>query len=199
MYSFNKIIAAFAIILSLFSCKNESKDVSPETVKENLQKKVEAQTPEMKKQINSVMTKAMVTPELKTFTSALVSAGLTDLLSTDEGPFTLIAPNNEAFDQLNKTDLNALLDPQNKGRLTLLLKNHIVKGNVDSAKMVQNIKSGNGSYSLETLSGTKLIATMKGTDIVIKDSKGREAVLGKSDITGSNGVVHVLDTILGSY
>ena len=197
MYSFNKIIAAFAIILSLFSCKNESKDVSPETVKENLQKKVEAQTPEMKKQINSVMTKAMVTPELKTFTSALVSAGLTDLLSTDEGPFTLIAPNNEAFDQLNKTDLNALLDPQNKGRLTLLLKNHIVKGNVDSAKMVQNIKSGNGSYSLETLSGTKLIATMKGTDIVIKDSKGREAVLGK--ITGSNGVVHVLDTILGSY
>jgi len=136
---------------------------------------------------------------LKTFSSAIVSAGLTEVLSNEEGPFTLLAPSNDAFSAIDQSDFNRLLDPNNKGKLTQMLKNHIVKGDIDSATLVQNIKSGNGNYTLETLSGAKLIASMKGADIVIKDSNGTEAVLGKSDIKGSNGVVHVLDTILGSY
>lgn len=199
MFSVNKLLALLAITLVLFSCKNESNDSSSSSEEKKVEKKAVVQTPEMKKQINSVMTKAMVTPELKTFSSAIVSAGLTEVLSNEEGPFTLLAPSNDAFSAIDQSDFNRLLDPNNKGKLTQMLKNHIVKGDIDSATLVQNIKSGNGNYTLETLSGAKLIASMKGADIVIKDSNGTEAVLGKSDIKGSNGVVHVLDTILGSY
>lgn len=196
MKSIYRIFFLFALTLALFSCKNDTK----ETVQEGevipvVEKKVLTQ--EEKNQVNSVLTKAMVTPEIKTFVSMLVSAGLTDMLIKEKGPFTIIAPSNDAFIALDKTKMNFLLNPVNKEAVTTLLKGHLISGNLDSATLVQNIKSANGSYKIISLSGSTYNATREGTDIVLTDAQGVKAVVGKSDIIGSNGILHVLNAVLG--
>lgn len=196
MKSIYRIFFLFGLTLALFSCKNDKK----ETVQENgaipvVEKKV--LTPAEVNQVNSVLTKAMMTPEIKNFVSMLVSAGLTDMLLKEKGPFTIIAPTNEAFKALDKTKMNFLLNPVNKEAVTAILKGHIIPGSMDSTTLVQNINSANGSYKVTSLSGITYDATREGTDIVLTDAQGVKAIVGKSDIIGSNGILHLLDAVLG--
>lgn len=189
------LICLFGILLVIAGCKNEGKENSSEP---ELKQKTE-KTPltiEENKQVNSVLTKAMVTPELKTFVSMVITAEQSDMLSKSEGPYTVLAPSMKAFKSLDETRMKFLLNPVNKEVLVTLIKSHIITGTLDSATLVQNIKSANGSYKIVTQSGATYQATMEGTDIVITDVKGTKAVIGKSDIQGSNGVLHVLDAVL---
>ncbi|WP_203295934.1 fasciclin domain-containing protein [Luteirhabdus pelagi] len=148
-----------------------------------------------KKQVNSVMTKVMVTPEAKTFTSALVTAGLTNILSKQQGPFTVFAPSNTAFENLGEEGRRKLLSPAQSDSLQLLLKNHIVQGMMSSSDLVQQLKA-KGSITMNTIADTKLTAKMEGSQIVVQNEVGKSAVIGKSDIEGSNGTVHLLDSVL---
>lgn len=199
-----RAICLLGITVVLFSCKNETKSASPdgETI---LAKKEVVETPEKKdlsveekNQVNSVLMKAMVTPELKSFVSLMVSAGVTDMLAKNQGPFTIFAPSNEALKTLGDATMKGYLNPENKANLEKLINSHIVKADLDSTVLVQKIKSGNGSYALKTLSGETLTASREGTNIVLTDAAGTKATIGKSDITGGNGVVHVLDNVLGA-
>ena len=208
----NFITRFFFIIIicsSFFSCKNEAKSTvenavnnSKESVIVPVAEKKEIKKNELSKevedQVNSVMLKSMVTPELKTFSSMLVTTGLVDMLSKTEGPFTVIAPSNEAFDSLDKLQMKELINTANKDELVRLIKSHVIEGSLDSAALVQKIKEGNGSYEIISMSGTTYIASMEDSNIVITDNKGVAAQIGKSDIKGSNGVVHVLDKVLGA-
>lgn len=194
-----RILLAVAFMAFLVSCKNENTKTAETEVTETEEsvsipeKKVLTQ--EEKDAVNSVMTKVMLTPELKTFSSTLVSGELTEMLAKQKGPFTILAPSSEAFAAVEKETFNALTNPENKEQLQTLLKGHIVEGSMDSAQLVQAIKK-DGNHKITTLAGTTLTATMKGSDIVISDANGSKAVVGKSDISGSNGVVHVLDKVL---
>ena len=78
-----------------------------------------------------------------------------------------------------------------------MLNTLIIDGNLDTVTLVQEIKNGKGKYTINTLSGAKLTATKEGSTIYITDEKGVKAAMGKSDINGSNGVVHILDAVLG--
>ncbi len=81
--------------------------------------------------------------------------------------------------------------------MTNVLSTHIIEGNIDTVILVQEIKKSNGKYILNALSGVKLTATKEGSTIYITDENGTKAAIGKSDIIGSNGVVHLLDAVLG--
>ena len=203
-----RFIASFVCLLiagsTLFSCKEKVKSHS-EGVEKGTEKTIVVPVPEKKEltqeeveQVNSVMLKSMVTPELKTFTSMLVTAGLSDLLSKEKGPFTIIGPSNQAFSAMGQVKMEELLNSANIDKLTTLIKGHVIKGDLDSTTLVQKIKDGNGSYKIITMSGATYIASREDTAIIMTDAAGTVAQLGKSDIKGSNGVVHVVDKLLGN-
>lgn len=193
----SQIVCALMMVAVLTACKNDAKtsDTTDAANQETAVPEKKELTEQDKLRISSVMTKVMMTPELKTFSSTLVSAQMADMLSTQEGPFTVLAPSSDAFAAVPKETMNGLTNPANIAQLEGLLKNHIVEGSMDSVSLVQRIKQ-EGSMTLTTLGGASLTATMDGNDIVIATEGGGKAVVGKSDITGSNGVVHVLDQVL---
>lgn len=192
-----RVFYLFGLMLVLISCKKEVKDSPQETVTIPIPEKKEL-TVDEKAQVNSVLSKAMVTRELKTFVSTLVTTGLTEMLYQQKGPFTLFAPSDAAFGNINKTRMEFLLNPKNKTELSKVISSHVVEGKLDTSTLVQNIKNGNGSYKIITLSGATYTASRDATAIVITDVKGVKATIGKSDITGSNGVLHVIDEVLST-
>lgn len=186
------------------SCKNDTKEteavsvLSPaelealeqERIKEEEAKKVRIN------QASSVLSKLMITPETKTFTSSVISVALSDMLLKEEGPYTIFAPSGDAFEAMDTKSKSILTDVTERTFLERTLRSHIVEGQFDSSALTKNIRSGNGSYKITTMSGDILVASKKGMDIVLKDKNGAIAVIVKSDIIGSNGVVHVLDKVL---
>ena len=186
------ILCVFAFMISCKSdVKNEGQEVESGVSVE------ETSTP-VKQDLGttSLLVKTMSTPEAKMFTSALVTTQLTDLLNGD-GPYTIFAPSTSAFNELEKSTLNYYLNPENKETFSLLIKNHVVEADLSSADILQAIKK-NKNYELKTLGGAVLTVSMKDGALFVKDSKGVEASLGKTDILGSNGKLHILDKVLNT-
>ncbi|WP_255440585.1 fasciclin domain-containing protein [Caenimonas sedimenti] len=130
-----------------------------------------------------------------TLVAAVKAAGLVDTLKGN-GPFTVFAPTNTAFSALPAGTVDTLLKPENKGTLTSVLTYHVVPGRVDAAALAQQIKAGGGKAMLKTASGGTLTASMRGSDVLITDSKGGAAIVTTSDVYQSNGVIHVVDKVL---
>jgi uncharacterized surface protein with fasciclin (FAS1) repeats len=187
---------------TLFSCKNDTKnsDVldNAEIVDTTVVKSVKESKEEQKAIANSVLAKLMTTPETLSFTRYLISANLTDIISKNEGPYTIMAPSNEAFAKLSKLALDSLTSQNGIEKLSLVLKSHIVEGDFSSSSLLQSVKE-TGDYKLKTLSGTSLTVFMEGSDIMIKDDTGAIGKMGKSDIISGNGQVHVIDAVLGNF
>jgi uncharacterized surface protein with fasciclin (FAS1) repeats len=127
--------------------------------------------------------------------AAVKAAGLVDTLESP-GPFTVFAPTNEAFAKLPAGTVDTLLMADNKATLTKVLTYHVVSGRMDSKDIARAIKAGNGKAQLTTVSGGKLWASMQGKDIVLTDEKGGLAKVTISNVYQSNGVIHVIDTVL---
>ena len=193
-----RLFYLLGLLLVLISCKNEVKDSPQQTEMISVPEKKELNVEE-KAQLNSILTKAMIRSELKTFVSTLVTTGITDMLSKQEGPFTIIAPSNAAFNKINNRKMDSLLNPVNKDRLKNLVNSHIIEGNLDTSTLVQNIKNGKGNYKIIALSGATYTVSRDGTNIIITDEKGAKATIGKSDIIGSNGILHILDEVLSTH
>lgn len=194
----------FSVIFVLFilvSCKKDSNKNQENDLENSQEKEITTTTkphiitPEDRKMAKSVLAKMMLTPETKTFVSAMVTAGLTDVLSIQDGPFTVLAPSNDAFEKNPEEKMNLLFSNENKEMLSNLINNHIVEGKMDYTILVQEVKNNGGSYKLTTLSGNSLTVSMNENDIVIEDKNGVKALLVKKDINGSNGVIHILDSV----
>lgn len=130
-----------------------------------------------------------------TLVAAVKAAGLVATLKT-EGPFTVFAPTNQAFDKLPKGTVETLLKPENKGTLTAVLTYHVVSGKFDSKAIAAKIKEGNGKAVLTTVQGGKLVASMEGNRLKLTDEKGGHAYVTIKDVYQSNGVIHVIDTVV---
>ena len=130
-----------------------------------------------------------------TLVAAVKAAGLVDTLK-GTGPFTVFAPTNAAFGKLPAGTVDTLLMAQNKPMLTSVLTYHVAPGRVDSAELARRIRAGGGSATLATAQGGKLTARMRGSDVVIVDAKGGTSVVTTADVYQSNGVIHVVDTVL---
>ncbi len=127
---------------------------------------------------------------------AAVKAG--DLVETlkSKGPFTVFAPVNDAFAKLPAGTVDFLLKPENKSTLVKILTYHVVAGNLDANAVVAAIKAGNGKAVLTTVSGNKLTATIDNGKVKLTDEKGGVAFITVTDLKGSNGVIHVIDSVV---
>jgi uncharacterized surface protein with fasciclin (FAS1) repeats len=130
-----------------------------------------------------------------TLVAAVKAAGLVETLQ-GTGPFTVFAPVNGAFDKLPAGTVETLLKPENKDMLAKILTYHVVAGNLDSTAVVAAIKKGNGKAELTTVSGGKIWAMLDGKNVVLKDEKGGKSIVTAVDLKGSNGVIHVIDTVV---
>ena len=130
-----------------------------------------------------------------TLVAAVKAAGLVETLE-GAGPFTVFAPTNEAFEKLPKGTVDTLLKPESKDALKKVLTYHVVAGKVDAATLAKDIAAGNGKAMLKTVQGEDLTASMDGKDVIITDAKGGKAKVTIADVMQSNGVIHVVDTVL---
>lgn len=131
-----------------------------------------------------------------TLVAAVKAAGLVETLK-GKGPFTVFAPTNQAFGKLPEGTVESLLKPESKPMLTSVLTYHVLPGKFDSEAIAKAIKAGGGQAELKTVSGGKLWATMNGPkNVILKDEKGNVANITTYDVYQSNGVIHVIDTIV---
>jgi uncharacterized surface protein with fasciclin (FAS1) repeats len=130
-----------------------------------------------------------------TLVAAVKAAGLVDTLK-GPGPFTVFAPTNAAFEKLPAGTVDTLLKPENKAKLTSVLTYHVVAGKVDSAALAKMIKAGKGKATLKTVEGHTLTAWMKDGAVVLTDQKGGTSKVTIADVYQSNGVIHVVDSVL---
>ena len=130
-----------------------------------------------------------------TLVAAVKAAGLVETLKS-AGPFTVFAPTNAAFDKLPAGTVGELVKPENKATLTTILTYHVVAGKIGSKEVLAAIKAGNGKAELTTVQGGKLTAYLDGKNVMIKDEKGGTAKVTIADVFQSNGVIHVIDTVL---
>jgi len=130
-----------------------------------------------------------------TLVAAVKAAGLVDTLK-GPGPFTVFAPTNAAFAKLPAGTVDTLLKPENKATLTRILTHHVVAGRVSAPDIKKMIKDGHGAAELKTVSGGTLTAMMKGSMIVLKDEKGGMSTVTQGNVFQSNGVIHVVDSVL---
>jgi len=131
-----------------------------------------------------------------TLVAAVKAAGLVETLK-GKGPFTVFAPTNAAFAKLPAGTVDTLVKPENKAMLTGILTYHVVAGKVDFNALSQAIHKGGGKASLTTVAGGKLTAMMNGKhNITVTDAKGGTANVSTYDVYQSNGVIHVIDSVL---
>jgi len=130
-----------------------------------------------------------------TLVAAVKAAGLVDTLK-GAGPFTVFAPTNAAFEKLPAGTVDMLVKPENQATLTKILTYHVVAGQWDSDSIAKAIKKGKGKAHLKTVSGGTLTAWMNGNSLVLQDEKGGKSMVTIADVRQSNGVIHVVDTVL---
>jgi len=143
----------------------------------------------------NIIENAVNSADHTTLVAAVKAAGLVDTLS-GPGPFTVFAPVNAAFDKLPAGTVDNLLKPENKATLVKILTYHVVAGRLSAADIEKQIRAGNGKAALKTVSGGTLWAMMDGKSIVLKDEKGGVSKITQSNVFQSNGVIHVVDSVL---
>lgn len=143
----------------------------------------------------TVVQNASAAPNLSTLVAAVKAAGLVDTLS-GPGPFTVFAPDNDAFNKLPAGTVDTLVKPENKDQLTKILTYHVVSGKLDSKAIAKAIKKGHGTATFKTVQGGNLMAKMDGGKLVLTDEKGGTSTVTTADVYQSNGVAHVIDTVL---
>ena len=132
------------------------------------------------------------------FTTLVAAVKAADLVSTlnSDGPFTVFAPTNDAFAKLPDGTVETLLKAENKGTLTSILTYHVVAGKFMAADVLDAIKKNNGSFTIPTVNGEKLTASLKDGKVMLKDAKGNYSTIILTDVDASNGVIHAIDTVV---
>ena len=130
-----------------------------------------------------------------TLVAAVKAAGLVDTLK-GPGPFTVFAPTNQAFAKLPAGTVDTLLKPENKAQLTSVLTYHVVPGKLSAADLIAQAKANGGKATLTTVQGEPLTAWVQGPNVWLQDAKGGKSKVTIADVNQSNGVIHVIDTVL---
>ena len=143
-----------------------------------------------------IVSNAVKSADHTTLVGAVKAAGLVETLQS-EGPFTVLAPVNDAFENLPEGTVGSLLKPQAKSKLTAVLTYHVLPGNYGFDEIATAIKKGGGKATMKTVQGASLTFMMNGKrNIVVMDSSGNTANITTYDVNQSNGVIHVIDAVL---
>lgn len=143
----------------------------------------------------NIVENAMNSKDHTTLVAAVKAAGLVETLQSN-GPFTVFAPTNAAFNKLPAGTVEMLVKPENKNTLTNILTYHVVPGKISAKDLWDWTKKNDGKYMTKTVQGEELTFWSKGKDMYIKDAKGNSARITIADVNQSNGVIHVIDTVL---
>ncbi len=143
----------------------------------------------------TIVQNASAATNLSTLVAAVKAADLVATLS-GPGPFTVFAPTNAAFAKLPSGTVTTLLKPENKAKLASILTYHVVAGKITAQAALAAIKAGGGKATLKTVQGEALTARVTNGKIVLTDAKGGKSSVTTADVMQSNGVVHVVDTVL---
>jgi uncharacterized surface protein with fasciclin (FAS1) repeats len=143
----------------------------------------------------NIVENAVNSKDHTTLVAAVKAAGLVETLQS-KGPFTVFAPTNAAFDKLPAGTVETLLKPENLKMLQTILTYHVVAGKMNASDIAKAIKKGNGKATLNTVSGGTLTAWMDGKELYISDESGNKSKVTITDVNQSNGVIHVVDTVL---
>ncbi len=176
-----------AAALTLGACSSSSKSSATSDTTATTAANAMTDTTGSAASAQTIVDIASSNPDFSTLVSAVKAAGLGSTLS-GTGPFTVFAPTNEAFAKLPAATLQDLLKPENKQKLADILTYHVVAGKV----MAADVKPG----KVKTVNGAEFTVSVDGGSVYITDGQGNKAKVVKTDITGSNGVIHVIDTVL---
>ncbi len=143
----------------------------------------------------TIVENAVNSADHKTLVAAVKAAGLVPTLS-GPGPFTVFAPTDAAFAKLPDGTVTFLVKPENKATLTSILTYHVVAGRVNSADLAKMIRKAGGKAMLTTVNGKQLTATKEADGIYLTDVLGNKSMVSTADVYQSNGVIHVVNTVL---
>ncbi|MAW15821.1 MAG: beta-Ig-H3/fasciclin [Flavobacteriaceae bacterium] len=165
-----KIIFTLSIILSIFSIRVTSAQ-------------------------ETIVDVAVGNKNFSTLVTALKSADLVGALQGN-GPFTVFAPTNDAFAKIDSKTLNSLLEEKNQKILSNILTYHVISGKLVASDVVAALNKNNGSVELKALNGQVITVMEKNGKIWLRDSKGNYSEISATDVMGSNGVIHIIDTVV---
>lgn len=195
------LILLFVGLLSFTSCGDGKKDAERE--KERIEKEeaeraaeLQAEEERMDWEANSIAAKTMEEDSLSSMAGAMQNAELSQTFTEEEGPFTVFAPTNSAFEKVDQAALDTLMSDSHKEDLGNVLKYHIVEDEITAEELSERIDEGNGEYTITTLSGAELTALKSGDDIILKDGNGNTARITKTNTKASNGVIHQIDGVV---
>ncbi|WP_179351865.1 fasciclin domain-containing protein [Winogradskyella vidalii] len=142
-----------------------------------------------------IVSNAVNSKDHTTLVAAVKAAELVETLQSD-GPFTVFAPTNAAFNKLPKGTVETLLKPENKEKLQAVLTYHVIAGKYSGKAIMKAIKKGDGKATFKTVNGASLTAMMDGKMLVLMDGSGNKSMVTIADVNQSNGVIHVVDTVV---
>ena len=143
----------------------------------------------------NIVQNAVNSKDHTTLVAAVKAAGLVETLSS-KGPFTVFAPTNAAFAKLPAGTVETLVMPENKATLTTILTYHVLPGKVTSGQIAALVAKHRGTATLKTVQGQSLKFTKHGRGYMITDAKGGTAMITIANVNQSNGVIHVIDSVL---
>ncbi len=143
----------------------------------------------------NIVENAVNSKDHTTLVAAVKAAGLVETLQSD-GPFTVFAPTNAAFDKLPEGTVETLLEKKNLKTLQTVLTYHVLAGKFNAKDVMQNIKKNDGKVAMKTVSGGTLTFWEKDGDIYVRDENGNDAKVTIADVNQSNGVIHVINKVL---
>jgi len=143
----------------------------------------------------TIVQNAVNSKDHTTLVAAVKAAGLVDTLS-GKGPFTVFAPTNAAFAKLPAGTVDTLLKPENKGQLSSVLTYHVVPGRITAAMIAAKAKANGGVASYATVQGGMLKFKKMGAGWAVMDDKGDKGMITIANVMQSNGVIHVIDTVM---
>lgn len=180
--------SALALALSLSACSQaEETAAAPEA------EPMAAAEPAMTE--TNIVAGAQASPDHTTLVTAVQAADLVETLS-GPGPFTVFAPTNAAFEKLPAGTVDTLVQPGSKDQLTKILTYHVVAGELKAADVLAAIEAGGGTATLTTVQGGELKASVVNGAVQLTDAKGGTAMVTATDLDQSNGVIHVIDTVI---
>jgi len=143
----------------------------------------------------NIVENAVNSKDHTTLVAAVKAAGLAETLE-GPGPFTVFAPTNAAFAKLPQSAVDDLLKPKNKAQLVKVLTYHVVPGRLTASELKKQIAAGGGRAELKTVSGGTLTVSISGKNLILTDEKGGMATITIANVMQSNGVIHVIDSVV---
>ena len=191
-----KLFLSLSVIAMIVftSCKNnESKE--KETEQEETTMEADTSADEAMEEQKTIVGVASGNDDFSTLVTAVKAAGLVETLSS-EGPFTVFAPTNDAFAKLPEGTVASLLEADSKDALTGILTYHVVSGKFLAADVVAAINDNEGSFTIPTVQGDELTASLDGENVILTDANGNTSTIVITDVDASNGVIHAIDTVV---